>query len=187
MITRYGPDSAEYHTEMMDFASRIVAEHRPRRVLFANHWLNRWCTSRWPLQSPPNCNLKKLQDHNKYLLGYIRKFQQLGAEVSSIAVDIEYSGLHPLNMFDFNGIIQQNIKPFRLSQFKNNYKLVIDGFENAMREGNVSIIDLSDNLCWEDSCEVLSPSGYGVYVDENHYTRLYSLHWLSVVDHLTEF
>lgn len=46
------------------------------------------------------------------------------------------------------------------------------------------MIDFSDNLCWNDNCEVLTPSGHGVYVDRNHYAKFYTRHWMSVVDHL---
>lgn len=53
-----------------------------------------------------------------------------------------------------------------------------------MKNANVDFIDLADNICYEDSCEVLSPRGYAVYSDENHYAKLYVRHWLSAVDHL---
>ncbi len=56
-----------------------------------------------------------------------------------------------------------------------------------MKSANVDLIDLADNLCWEDSCEVISPTGYAVYSDEHHYAKFYVRHWLSVVDHLVEF
>jgi len=46
---------------------------------------------------------------------------------------------------------------------------------------------LSDNLCYNDNCHVLTPTGYGIYVDSHHYSKFYSRHWQSAVDHLVEF
>lgn len=56
-----------------------------------------------------------------------------------------------------------------------------------MRNANVDLIDLADNLCFEDLCEVTSPLGYGIYSDPHHYFKFYVRHWLSVVDHVVEF
>lgn len=56
-----------------------------------------------------------------------------------------------------------------------------------MKKINVNVIDLADNLCYEDNCEVLSPLGYSIYTDDHHYAKFYSRHWLSAVDHLVEF
>ena len=64
---------------------------------------------------------------------------------------------------------------------------MIEAFEKPMRDANIEVMDLTDHLCWEDECHVMSPSGHGVYVDGNHYGKFYVRHWLSVVDHLTVF
>lgn len=61
---------------------------------------------------------------------------------------------------------------------------MFEHYEALMKSVNVPLIDLADNLCFEDNCEVLSPEGYAIYTDGNHYSRFYSAHWLSVVDHL---
>ena len=53
---------------------------------------------------------------------YIKKLQEFDAEISMNSVDIETELLNPLNMVDFNGVIEENVKPFRLSAFKNKYK-----------------------------------------------------------------
>ena len=49
------------------------------------------------------------------------------------------------------------------------------------------MIDLADNLCWEDKCHVTSPSGYAAYTDGGHYGKFFARHWLSVVDYMTKF
>ena len=60
-------------------------------------------------------------------------------------------------MVDFNGIIEENIKPVKRSEFRNRYKRLIDEYETNLKSLNVDMIDLTDNLCWEDTCHVLSP------------------------------
>jgi hypothetical protein len=91
---------------------------------------------------------------------------------------------NPAAMSDINGIIEQNINPVKLSDFKNKFKVLIDKFEPVLRKMNINVIDLSDNLCWEDICEVTSPAGYAIFVDDNHFGKFYSRHWISAVDYL---
>jgi hypothetical protein len=52
---------------------------------------------------------------------------------------------------------------------------------------NATIVDLSNNQCWNDICEVLTPTGYPIMYDTDHYTKTYSENWASNVDFLTEF
>ena len=90
-------------------------------------------------------------------------------------------------MIDFNGVIEENILPFKLSDFRKKYQGIIDRFESAIETTSAEVIDLSDHLCWKDVCEVISPTGHGVYVDNNHYGKFYVRHWFTSVDHLTVF
>jgi hypothetical protein len=121
------------------------------------------------------------------MLGYVKQLQSLGAKITMNAIDIETELLSPLNMVDFNGVIEDNIKPFRLSWFTNKYREVIGVFDEWTRNSQIEVIDLADHLCWQDECHVLSPSGHGVYVDGNHYGKFYVRHWMTGVDHLTVF
>ena len=45
-----------------------------------------------------------------------------------IGVDIEFPMLHPHVMSDGNGVIEKNLTPFKLSDFRKKYRLVIDKF-----------------------------------------------------------
>lgn len=49
---------------------------------------------------------------------------------------------------------------------------------------NVKIINQTDNLCWNDICEVTTPKGYGAYYDADHVAKFTARNWLSCVDHL---
>jgi hypothetical protein len=55
-------------------------------------------------------------------------------------------------MVDINGIIEENIQPFRLSEFKERNKELINRFEAGMKSIGVGILDYADHLCWEDRC-----------------------------------
>lgn len=55
-----------------------------------------------------------------------------------------------------------------------------DGIKNI---GGV-VVDLSEHLCWDDICEVLTPSGYAIYKDNNHYSVSYSYNWAGALDFL---
>jgi hypothetical protein len=95
--------------------------------------------------------------------------------------------MHPTNMIDFNGVIEENILPFKLSDFRRKYQDVIERFEKGISTTTAKVVDLSDHLCWKDLCEVTSPTGHAVYVDNNHYSKFYARHWLTSVDHLAVF
>jgi hypothetical protein len=68
-------------------------------------------------------------------------------------------------MVDFIGIIDENIRAIKRSEFRKQYQTIFEKYETAMKNNNVGIIDLADNLCYEDSCEVISPIGYAIYSD----------------------
>jgi hypothetical protein len=42
-------------------------------------------------------------------------------------------------------------------------------------------------MCWEDNCELLTPEGFPIMIDDNHFANHFSQYWLSSVDLLTEF
>lgn len=81
-------------------------------------------------------------------------------------------------------MIEKNVQPFKLSDFRRKHQGVIDIYEEALRKNNVGIIDLSENMCYQDTCHVISPKGYAIYTDSGHYGKFYAHHWLSVVDDL---
>ena len=83
--------------------------------------------------------------------------------------------------------IEANIQPFKYSDFRRKYRQVIEKWETTMKNANVPIIDIAENLCWEDLCEKFTPLGYPAYQDNNHISKFYSRHWVSAVDHLVDF
>ncbi len=59
--------------------------------------------------------------------------------------NIQYS---PFRMVDKGGVLEENVQPFKLSDFKKKYQPAIDKFETALSNANIKMIDLADNLCW---------------------------------------
>ncbi len=53
-----------------------------------------------------------------------------------------------------------------------------------MKSVGVKLIDFAEHQCWDDKCEVLTPKGYGIYIDDNHYRYVYSKYWATGVDFL---
>ena len=80
--------------------------------------------------------MKQIQDLN------------LGIEISALSIDMHHRNYHPKFMSDADGIIEENIAPVKLSDFQNRFKFLIDKYEPKTRNMNVSLIDLSENLCW---------------------------------------
>jgi hypothetical protein len=90
-------------------------------------------------------------------------------------------------MVENNGVIEQNVQPFKYSDFKRKFKPAIDKFETTLSNANITMIDLADNLCWEDTCHVVSSKGYAAMTDRDHYGKFYARHWPSVLDDLLKF
>ena len=90
-------------------------------------------------------------------------------------------------MVDQNGVIEASIQPYSLKEFKYEYRDGIQFTEAVLKEAGADIIDFSDNMCWEDVCHVLTPRGYCVMFDDDHFTTLAARNWLNIVDYLTIF
>lgn len=88
-------------------------------------------------------------------------------------------------MSDESGVIEENIKPVKFSQFRAQISKYFDIFEQFVKNVNGELVNLTDNMCYQDICEVLIPTGYPMTFDEDHQTKLYSRNWLGSVDYLT--
>lgn len=57
---------------------------------------------------------------------FIKTIKNMGIEVSVLTVDLHSRNFDPRNMVDFYGIVPQNIKAVKQSEFKNRYKRLYD-------------------------------------------------------------
>ncbi len=62
---------------------------------------------------------------------------------------------------------------------------MIDDFKKSFLNIDVKFIDFTDNMCWEGNCELLTPDGYPIMKDNNHFANYFSQYWLNSVDLLT--
>ena len=53
----------------------------------------------------------------------------MGIEVHVVTVHIDDWNLHPNNLYDANGVIEKNIAPIKLSEFRETHKRLIGLFE----------------------------------------------------------
>ena len=90
-------------------------------------------------------------------------------------------------MRDLKGVIQKNVEPFKYSDFRNKFRSVIDYYEITLANANITMIDMADNLCWEDVCHVVSPKGYGAFIDQDHFGKHFARYWATAVDRLVKF
>ena len=51
-------------------------------------------------------------------------------------------------MYDQSGVIEENLKPVKLSEFRLQYAEAINYFEKTLEGVGAEIINLTDNWCW---------------------------------------
>ncbi len=117
----------------------------------------------------------------------LKQLAATGVEIYLSAINPEGDMYHPDRMKDESGIIEDNIKPVKLSEFRQSFTQYIQILQTLAINVGAKIIDFSDHMCYKDNCEVLTPNGYSVNFDENHQMKLYSRNWAGSVDLLTDF
>ena len=90
-------------------------------------------------------------------------------------------------MYTPKSVVDKNIQPFKLSEVNATYLHLANYFESEVKKAGANLIHLIDHSCWNDSCEVLSPSGYPVFSDSGHWTYDLSRNWMTSVDSLLDF
>jgi hypothetical protein len=66
-----------------------------------------------------------MDQHIKEFVAFSLEMRSKGVEVSTLGIDIDYWQLHSCNMLDADGVIDKNIKPFRYSDFRRRYRVLI--------------------------------------------------------------
>ncbi|ETV90753.1 hypothetical protein H310_14491 [Aphanomyces invadans] len=68
--------------------------------------------------------------------------------------------------------------PVSKAAFRQQNKWLLELVENATLAANATIIDYSDNYCWNDSCGVIDDLGRPVMKDNDHMTRTFTHKYL---------
>lgn len=113
----------------------------------------------------------------------IKEITDMGIKVFVATLKPEGKEFNPKYMYDSNGkIIEENIKPVRLSEFLKKKSFLYNRLNQAILEGGATIVDYSENLCYDDLCQVLDPYGKPVYKEESHFQNYVVRDYLDVLD-----
>ncbi|KAH9080699.1 hypothetical protein Ae201684P_012840 [Aphanomyces euteiches] len=85
-----------------------------------------------------------------------------------------------------NGDDVGDVRPVFKSKFREEHQELFGLIEAAVAGANATLIDFSDNYCWEDVCQVLDHRGRPIMKDTNHVTSTYAYEYLSVADQIID-
>ncbi|OQS03956.1 hypothetical protein THRCLA_21015 [Thraustotheca clavata] len=95
----------------------------------------------------------------------------------------EGSQFHYKNMLQGTEIIAT--KPVLLSDYRQKHERLITMIENATHNANATLINFSDNRCFENVCEVISTAkGEPIMKDSDHFRSYYITNYLTVLDQI---
>ncbi|KAF0717379.1 Aste57867_2326 [Aphanomyces stellatus] len=119
------------------------------------------------------------------LQGNMAAFAAVGTKVFCATVNPEGDAFNFRNML--NGGQVAAIEPVRRSTFRNKHDRIISLVEQAIASANATLIDLSDNQCHDDLCQVVSMrEGEPVMWDANHFRPYYARNYLTSLDSIVQ-
>ncbi|RHY26447.1 hypothetical protein DYB32_007656, partial [Aphanomyces invadans] len=74
--------------------------------------------------------------------------------------------------------------PVLRHEFESTHDHLLTAIANATHEANATLLNYSDNLCWDGECQVVNGHGEPVYADDNHIRAYIARNYISVVDHV---
>ncbi len=95
----------------------------------------------------------------------LKEIKELGVEVHVVINNLEGNQFNPKYMKSINQVIVRNTKPIKLNDFRKTHKDSIDLLQNMLKENQIGMVDFAVNQCWNDICEVLTPSGHPIMMD----------------------
>ncbi|ETV93228.1 hypothetical protein H310_12824 [Aphanomyces invadans] len=196
--TEFGraPLSCEAATDV-DFA--MVKAMKPQVVFYNFHWLQylrpEASTGTLPSANPRCCNslyelcpyqtqadadelVRRWKEQVKQLVG-------LGIRVFVAQQYVENGRFYYAYWLEGNAV-KAVPPPYVRSQFEAEHRHLLSVIANATQEANATLINFSDNLCWEDLCQVVNGHGEPVLADDNHIRAYTARNYLSVVDQVVE-
>ncbi|ETW06940.1 hypothetical protein H310_03051 [Aphanomyces invadans] len=196
--TEFGraPMSCEAATDV-DIA--MVKAMKPQVVFYNFHWLQ-YLRPDAPTGTPPSANprcCKSLYESCPYQTQadadeLVRRWKEqvkqlvaLGIRVFVAQQYVENSRFYYVYWLEGN-TVKAVPPPYVRSQFEAEHDHLLSVIANATHEANATLINFSDNLCWEDLCQVVNGHGEPVLADDNHIRAYTARNYLSVVDQVVE-
>ena len=134
---------------LLNYTRDLVKTYKPTRILFTCNWLIYFCKDLdEEFSEPHKCDFElgaKLIDE---FVKFVLEIRSKGVDVVATKIEMNNIQYSPFHMIDKGGVLEQNVQPFKYSDFKNKFKPAIDKFESALSSANIPMIDLADNLCW---------------------------------------
>ncbi|KAI9137664.1 acyltransferase family-domain-containing protein [Paraphysoderma sedebokerense] len=195
--TRDGTPSLPCHP---DFASNIalIKKSPPKVLLVITDWpqfirlrglasnkshseLLRCCKAGYA----DSCSYQSPEDADEIIRQFfatIKEIVSMNIKVFVATLNPQGMAFHPRSMYDASGLIQSNLKPMKLSWYRQKFANLIERVENAIIDANATIIDFAVNMCWNDICEVVDPYGNPIMKDADHFRPFYARKYVDVVD-----
>jgi hypothetical protein len=178
----------------------VLKSMKPKSVLYSSNWPQfirpgnnsgnngpnpRCCTaayrddcSEYQTWEDADLLLAKFHDEVKGLVSD-------GIKVFVATINPEGAEFDPSRMIDGNTV--KLATPVRLSTFRKKHEKLLSKFEKAVTSANATLIDFSDNQCWEDICEpVTMREGEPIMFDDDHIRPWIARNYLSVLDQVVK-
>ena len=183
--------NAAYFQQDLDEILRI----KPAAILIVNFYAKYFTDFYRDGRQSNNCFLFKSEaeivEKSNTLLDLmvqdIKAIQSVGTKVFITTQNVYGNQYNPKNMYNYHGLDQTQLAPFKLSEFRSKNKNLFDILESHFAALGVTVIDLSDDLCYNDICEVIDRYGRPIMVDEyGHFRSCYSAVYSSVLDQVVD-
>ncbi|KAF0695100.1 Aste57867_14059 [Aphanomyces stellatus] len=135
-----------------------------------------------------SCDYQNMADVHELLERFkaeVRDMIALGARVFVATVNPEGPECDPLNMLSGGGV--GAVAPISRAAFRKKHDKFISIVEAAIQASGATMIDYSDNQCYNDVCEVVSMrEGVPMFQDPNHFNSFAARNYLTVLDQIVE-
>ncbi|KAI9135978.1 acyltransferase family-domain-containing protein [Paraphysoderma sedebokerense] len=132
-----------------------------------------------------SCSYQSNEDADEIIRQFsitIKELVSMNIKVFVANMNPQGNAFRPRSMYDASGLIQSNLKPMKLSWYRQRHASLIQKVETAIIDANATIIDFAVNMCWKDICEVLDPYGNPIMKDADHFRPFYARNYVDVVD-----
>ncbi|KAF0701243.1 Aste57867_8237 [Aphanomyces stellatus] len=180
-----------------EHASDVAFVHatRPDVVLYASNWIKFLRAQGQGMTPSPNpqCCLSGYTDPCLYqsradvvemlrrLQAEMTAFAAMGIRVFMATSNPEGDAFNWQNML--NGGHVAAVAPVRRSAFRQDHHDILSIVENAIVGANATLIDLSDNQCYDDLCQVVSMrEGEPMFWDTEHIRPYYARNYATCLD-----
>ncbi|KAF0739072.1 hypothetical protein Ae201684_005252 [Aphanomyces euteiches] len=181
------------HGPLLDFALQL----KPKVVFYGANWVQ---YLRAPgrgnsASSPPACcwNWDSCWYQNPAdVTALLQAFQAEIAQLTQAGIKVFVATANPSGQkFVPSTMVFANrpyyTAPVRRSDYRAQYKALLEQFEGAVNATNATLVDYSVNQCLDDMCQVISPRwGEPVFSDAELFRSYYARNYLNVLDQVVE-